>query len=169
MVGSNRPKIAVGDRPLPLTELFRHRFDGPVGAILADMQARGEATLGLTEEHLNALRFSAEPKGLRAASMDAARTQILRALLGCYLDRLPDELADQQAKLVDREFDDLAFLWAGGAERGVPHYYRIQGRRLLIEYDNTQRGANHVHTVWRDLANDFGGDVLARHYVHTQH
>ena len=67
------------------------------------------------------------------------------------------------------EFDRLGFLWAGGAERGQPHYYRIQGERVFIEYDNSQRGANHVHTVWRDLANDFGGDALARHYAQSRH
>jgi hypothetical protein len=94
---------------------------------------------------------------------------ILRELLDTFLGRRPDELADQQASLVEREFDRLAFLWAGGAERGQPHYYRIQGERLYIEYDNVQRGANHIHTVWRDLANDFGGDALARHYAQSHH
>jgi hypothetical protein len=101
--------------------------------------------------------------------LDAGQTSILRELIDCYLTRLPDELADQQARLVEREFDRLGFLWAGGAERGQPHYYRIQGERLFIEYDNSQRGANHIHAVWRDLANDFGGDVLARHYAQSRH
>ena len=45
--------------------------------------------------------------------------------------------------------DALSFAWAGGLNAGEPHYYRIQGSRLLAEYDNTQRGVNHVHTVWR--------------------
>ena len=105
----------------------------------------------------------------RAISSDAGQTSILCELIGCYLARLPDQLADQQARLVAREFDRLSFLWAGSAERGKPHYYRIQGERVFIEYDNTQRGANHIHTVWRDLANDFGGDALARHYAQARH
>ena len=55
-------------------------------------------------------------------------------------------------------------------EPGQPHYYRVQGGTLLAEYDNTQRGVNHVHTVWRDLRpRDFGGDVLADHYAHVDH
>ena len=58
----------------------------------------------------------------------------------------------------------LHFAWAGGIEVGEPHYYRIQGPRLLAEYDNTQRNVNHVHSVWRDPDGDFGDDVLARHY-----
>jgi hypothetical protein len=66
---------------------------------------------------------------------------------------------------VDRAgFEQLRFAWAGGLEPGQPHYYRVQGPTLLIEYDNTQNGANHIHTVYRDLQNDFGGDVLRAHY-----
>ena len=52
----------------------------------------------------------------------------------------------------------------GGLSKGQGHYYRIQGPSFLIEYDNTQNGANHIHAVWRDLANDWGEDVLAAHY-----
>ena len=59
--------------------------------------------------------------------------------------------------------DAVHFAWAGGIERGQPHYYRLQGPRLLAEYDNTQRDVNHVHTVWRDPTADFSDDVLARH------
>ncbi|MBP2365103.1 DUF3500 domain-containing protein [Pseudonocardia parietis] len=58
---------------------------------------------------------------------------------------------------------DVHFAWAGGVERGQPHYYRIQGPRFLAEYDNTQRDVNHIHSVWRDPEGDFGEDVLAQH------
>ena len=58
-------------------------------------------------------------------------------------------------------------IWAkatlGSTEPGAPLYYRLQGPRLLIEYDNTQRNANHAHAVWRDPESDFGLDVLAAH------
>ena len=53
----------------------------------------------------------------------------------------------------------------GGTRRGEPHYYRIQGSHIVVEYDNTQRDANHVHSVWRDPADDFGAGALARHYA----
>ena len=54
-------------------------------------------------------------------------------------------------------------------EPGDPHYYRIQGPTFLLEYDDTQNNANHIHTVWRDLANDFGDDALRRHYDEVPH
>ena len=60
-------------------------------------------------------------------------------------------------------FDKVRFAWAGGIEPGQAHYYRIHGPTLLIEYDDTQNNANHIHTVFRDLENDFGGDVLRAH------
>jgi hypothetical protein len=60
--------------------------------------------------------------------------------------------------------DKIGFAWAGGLERGMEHYYRIQAPTFLIEYDNTQNDANHVHSVWRDFENDFGVDLLRKHY-----
>jgi hypothetical protein len=169
LVGGNRPQLAVGDRPPPLADIWRRRFEGGLAALVEGMQTQLNATLGLEQAHLDAVSFTAEPKGVPIAALDEGQTAILRELLGCYLARLPDQLADRQAALVEREFERLCFLWAGSAERHEPHYYRIQGERLFIEYDNTQRGANHIHTVWRDLANDFGGDALARHYAEARH
>ena len=64
---------------------------------------------------------------------------------------------------------DIHFAWAGTLEPGEGHYYRVHAPVFLIEYDNTQNDANHVHSVWRDLENDFGGDALARHYEESDH
>jgi hypothetical protein len=169
LVSGNRPNLEAGDRPLSISDIWRRRFEGRLAELVVDMQTQMEAGLGLQDRHLDALRFTAEPKGIAVSMLDAGQASILRNLIDCYLARLPDQLADEQARLVEREFDRLGFLWAGSAERGEPHYYRIQGERVFIEYDNTQRGANHIHTVWRDLANDFGGDALARHYAHSRH
>jgi hypothetical protein len=64
-----------------------------------------------------------------------------------------------------RRIPDVSFAWAGGLEPGQGHYYRIQGSSFVVEYDNTQNGANHVHTVWRDFHGDFGRDLLKEHYA----
>ncbi len=58
----------------------------------------------------------------------------------------------------------VTFAWAGSDRPGRGHYYAIRGPSLLIEYDNTQNGANHIHAVWRDPTNDWGEDLLAAHY-----
>lgn len=74
----------------------------------------------------------------------------------------------QKRRLRDAHADPhVTFAWIGSDQKGAKHYYRIQGDTFLIEYDNTQNDANHIHTVWRDLRGDFGGDVLADHYRHA--
>ena len=169
LVTANRSHVSAGDRPLPLQVIFRGRLDADTYDRMAAGQAAMEAAVGLTPAHLDALALSAEPKGLRAADLGPAQRDLLRALLDVYVRRVPDELADAESARYAPEgaLDELAFAWAGGLRPGEPHYYRVQGRGLLAEYDNTQRGVNHVHTVWRQLDADFGGDVLAAHYAHA--
>jgi hypothetical protein len=107
---------------------------------------------------------SAGIAGVPAADMTAGQQEQLRALLDVYLGRTPDHRAEREAaKFADARLGDVHFAWAGGTEPGDPHYYRLRGPNLLVEYDNTQNDANHVHAVWRDPENDFGDDVLARH------
>ena len=82
-----------------------------------------------------------------------------------YVCRLPDEMAETEMKKTEMvNLDSLHFAWAGSEGQGKGHYYRIQGSVFLAEYDNTQNDANHIHAVWRSLENDFGEDLLQRHY-----
>ncbi|HET7517215.1 MAG TPA: DUF3500 domain-containing protein [Actinomycetes bacterium] len=100
------------------------------------------------------------PEGLAGAGMLPQQRELLAGLVRQYLDRLPGLLADLQAgRVLGERLETVHFGWAGSAELGRPHYYRLQGPRLHIEYDNVQNGANHVHSVWRDPEGDFGGDV----------
>ncbi len=170
LVGVNRTDLTEGDRPLGLPLVFRGMFDEETAAMWAERQEAAEAQLGLTDQHLEAISFSKDPKGVSASLLDAHAKEILRAVLSCYIDRLPDSVADEEhAKYADDRIDSLSFMWAGGIERDEPHYYRIQGADLYVEYDNTQRDVNHIHTVWRDLRNDFGRDALAAHYASHKH
>jgi hypothetical protein len=108
--------------------------------------------------------------GLPAAAMTAAQQRQLRRLLELYAHRMADEAAREQLDRIERAgFGRLHFAWAGSARPGAPHYYRIHGPTVLVEYDNTQNNANHIHTVWRDLENDFGGDLLREHYSQHAH
>jgi Protein of unknown function (DUF3500) len=165
IVGGNRPSIHDGDLPLSLPEIWRDRFtDSRLIELIESVQREAEAATGVRPEHFEAVRLTAAPKGVPAAAMSAAQRERLRALLHVFLDRIPDGLAEREAaKFAGDKLREVYFAWAGGTGRGQPHYYRLQGPRLLAEYDNTQRGVNHVHTVWRDPEGDFGDDVLARH------
>jgi hypothetical protein len=84
-------------------------------------------------------------------------------LLATYFGRVPDGLSPQADYDGDDALDAVHLAWAGPTDLGQAHYYRLQGPRLLVEYDNTQRQANHAHSVWRDPEADFGYDVLGAH------
>ena len=104
-------------------------------------------------------------EGLAAGSMAAEQRQILGLLIREYIDRLPTELSAIELKRLNEDgLDAIHFAWAGAEERGKPHYYRLHGPFFFVEYDNTQNNANHIHTVWRNLKNDFGADLLSLHY-----
>jgi hypothetical protein len=107
-----------------------------------------------------------EPLGVPAGRLGATARALLDHLLGLYLDRLRPELAGAEAARLRTA--ELHFAWAGGLHPGSGHYYRIQGPDLLVEYDNTQNGANHAHTVLRRPHSDFGDDVLATHLAATR-
>ena len=74
-----------------------------------------------------------------------------------------DIAADRLAKIKAAGAENVTFAWAGPVERGMKHYYRVQGPTFLIEFDNTQNNGNHVHSVWRDFKGDFGRDLLREH------
>ena len=110
------------------------------------------------------------PAGIPARELTAPQRAVLVRLLDEYLARMPEDVAAlRRASIVRDGVPDVAFAWAGGVEPGQPHYYRIQGPSFVVEYDDTQNGANHIHTVYRDLERDFGGDALAAHYRSDRH
>jgi hypothetical protein len=105
--------------------------------------------------------------GIRYAEMNVIQKQKLLALVNLYVHRYTRLFAESMLKDIQRAgLNELRFVWMGATdgEAGKAHYYKIQGPTLLIEYDNSQNNANHVHSVIRDLKNDFGGDVLLEHY-----
>jgi hypothetical protein len=105
-----------------------------------------------------------EIEGLAAADMNQAEQRQLRRLIELYTGRLALDAGKEALARLDRAgFGKVHFAWAGGIESGQKHYYRIHGPTLLIEYDDTQNDANHIHTVYRDLDRDFGGDLLRKH------
>ena len=167
LVGGNRKIVQEGDTPPHLRKIWRNELTGELLELMNTMQLKEENKIGLTAAHIDAVRFTTQPKGLAAAAMTPAQQEILRALLGTYVQRMPDSIAERErARINGDNFGTLHLAWAGSIMAGKPHYYRIQGHRLLVEYDNTTRDANHVHTVWRDPVADFGLDALSAHHRH---
>jgi hypothetical protein len=165
-------------------------FLGANPAVVPDGPAAGNRTLPGEEELARALLASLRPNQRRAAIVDdRAPADILssnssradlrsiptgirhddldgtqQAALARLIDRVRRELADEAwDRLVAEGLGQLTFAWAGSDAPGHGHYYAVRGSRFLIEYDNTQNGANHIHAVWRDVDNDWGDDVLATH------
>ena len=110
------------------------------------------------------------PDGLAFARMTSAQQGVLRQLVEEYAFRLRHELAENDLKRIESAgWDKVHFAWAGGTNPGEGNYYRVQGPTFLLEFDNTQNNANHIHTVWRDFQGDFGEDLLRRHYEQVPH
>jgi Protein of unknown function (DUF3500) len=111
-----------------------------------------------------------EEKGIYAAKLTAAQRATLMKLIREYVERVRPELAKEDLRKIEAAgVDKVQFAWAGGLEKGVRHYYRVQGPTFLLEYDNTQNNANHIHAVWRDFNGDFGEDLLRKHLAETPH
>jgi hypothetical protein len=80
-----------------------------------------------------------------------------------------DLAAERMSRIKAAGMNNIRFAWLGDTEQGKKHYYRVQGPTFLIEYDNTQNDANHIHSVWRDFNGDFGRDVLREHLKAVAH
>lgn len=107
-----------------------------------------------------------EPKGIAFKSLSTNQKKDFLRLLDVFVKNYEFGFSKTlMAKIEKAGMDNLSFAWAGGLKYGEPHYYRIQGPMLLIEYDNIQNNANHVHSVVRDLTNDFAEDILREHYL----
>jgi hypothetical protein len=105
------------------------------------------------------------PKGIAAAKLNKKQQDLLMAVIEEYAANMPEDLAAVRLDAARKAgLDKVHYAWAGGPDRGQGHYYVIQGPTFLIEYDNTQNNANHIHSVWRDFSGDFGDDLLAGHY-----
>ena len=112
-----------------------------------------------------------EDLGLLASEMTVAQKIILEKIIGTYLASMPDKIAKfRKKKIMTEDIDTIRFGWAGATKIGEGHYYRVQGKTFLIEFDNTQNNANHIHAVWRDFdGGDYGMDLIKAHYQQADH
>jgi len=105
------------------------------------------------------------PAGLSSSQLTPDQDELLLVLVKVFIERFRPEIsAEALSEIMAAGWENVSFAWAGGTERGVPHYFRVQGPTFLVEHDNTQGGGNHIHSVWRDFDGDFGRDLLQEHY-----
>jgi hypothetical protein len=110
-----------------------------------------------------------ENSGISYGKLTEEQQGLLLSLIREYASVQPPAEAQARLARVKAELPSVKFAWMGGLEKGQGHYYRIQGSTFLIEYDNTQDHANHIHSVWREFKGDWGGDLLAEHYRTAPH
>ena len=126
--------------------------DGQRARAVIDSRSYGDIVSG-TPARLDPLK----PEGLRAGEMNDAQRAMLLALITTFAESFPDDLRDARlARARSGGAETLFFAWAGSTVRGRQFYYRVQGAQFLIEFDASQDGGNHIHTVWRDFRQDFG-------------
>lgn len=107
-----------------------------------------------------------EEQGLAASQMSVTQREILMALITEYVTRAPQDFSeDRLASIRDQGIDGIHLAWGGAMDKSGPHYYRLHGGTFVVEFDNQQNDANHIHSVWRDTVNDFAGDVLREHLI----
>jgi Protein of unknown function (DUF3500) len=133
----------------------------------AVLNATAPADILTNNQRLAAIR---EEKGITYADLGKEQQGTLLALIEEYLSAQPQVPARARLEKIRKTgLDQIRFAWMGGLHDGEGHYYRAQGSTFLIEFDNTQNDANHIHCVWRDFNGDWGEDLLAQHYRDSPH
>ena len=95
--------------------------------------------------------------GIAVSALNVDQQALVTEILHKYLDTLPDQVAAPHLeRLTASGIENIIFAWAGSFETQHPHYYRLQGPTFLMEHDNSRNRGTHIHSVWRDFAEDFG-------------
>ena len=110
-----------------------------------------------------------EDRGLASSQMTAAQKATLLKLIEEHAGAQTEPIGRDRLARANASIDATKFAWMGATDKAQGHYYRVQGPSFLIEFDNTQNNANHIHQVWRDFKGDWGRDLLAEHYKTAQH
>lgn len=168
IVSGNRPRLWMPAEMIHMNDpqLWRGGIDDlRLQQLTDDIDRTAEAGAGYQAGDHDKVAIRRAPSGLAAADMTTTQQAMLYALVSAYETNAPDGVLPRTPE----SLDGVHFGWAGPVVAGKPHYYRLHGPDLLVEYDNTQRNANHAHSVWRRPESDFGFDVLGAHRANHPH
>lgn len=95
--------------------------------------------------------------GIAWHDLDSDQREALLALIARWTAHQRTEVAAAMlARMRAAGLEHLRFAWMGGDGMGEPHYWRIDGAGMVIEWSNAQNAGNHIHAVVREVARDFG-------------
>lgn len=161
MIGANPALIDAG--PGRQLRILSNRED-LARSILQACNEQQKKQMWISDKAPDDIRGAALPQapvdqavGLRFAEMSPDQQKLLRQLLGEYLTAMPAQVVRDRMQAIEKSgMDDIRMGWWGEAEPNRRHHYVIQGKTFIIEYNNTQNDANHIHCIWRNLEGDFG-------------
>jgi hypothetical protein len=146
-------------------ELVNALSSAQLAQALISSQTYGEI---LTSNQKEVVAF--QNNGIAYGQLNTSQQKIVRKIIDHHLERMEKEVAKKAAQQLEQEsWEAVTFSWAGKMKKLSAHYYRIQGKGFLIEYDNSQNEANHIHVVWREFDGDFGKDLIREHYLSGGH
>lgn len=100
---------------------------------------------------------SEAPKGIAASKLNDDQKKLLVGLVESYADDMIDSVGSAWMEDVRKAgVEKIHFAWSGPADLAQPHAYTVQGPTFLVEFNNTQNQANHIHAAWRNMLGDFG-------------
>lgn len=144
-----------------------------IGMLDASQQEKAifsSSTSGDIESKNNSEISPLKQKGIAVSEMNAEQQKVLFELINEYISSAPKNVAEIRTNTIkSEEIKDIYFAWAGETKLEKAHYYSIQGKTFLIEFDNTQNNANHIHAVWRNFDGDFGRDLIKEHLNSSHH
>lgn len=111
--------------------------------------------------------------GIKGSDLDKKQKALLEGIIREFVFNLEYEKANiEYDKILKAGIDNIYFGWIGGQEEKIAHYYVLNGPTFLIEFDNNggpRKAANHIHAIWREKGNEYGEDVLKKHYLSEKH
>ena len=100
--------------------------------------------------------FLKETKGVSYSDLNPEQKHALEKIIKAWVFNMNDEIAAEKWARISKSLPQTYFAWMGDGNTDHLHYYRILSPAFSIEMTNRDGGIFHLHTLWRDLGEDFG-------------